>query len=264
MVRRCLLACNRTHARGSLSHVFVRSGTRALARSTHRVVCTQRSRGIEGEEGKRRTHERRRFVRRGAYVRDRSRTGTHRPPYGALYAYIEERYLVGPRARDREREYGRVCMSRSRAIVCGRCTRAWLPSLRSHTPPPPTSPASTSFFYLPARPTHMCMCTLVFSVRSEPAENARYCYIIIIIIVRGQSRPSPPRRAAPRPCVALHFTLCRGSGPWSRRNPPTRSGKILSRCPTIVPGRACTRQRQSRCIVLLRALPPRDPCGVKG
>ena len=62
--------------------------------------------------------------------------------------------------------------------VC-QCTRADS-LLRRHTPPPPLpEPLPTSFSlptYLPAcrpGPTHMCMCTLVFSVRSEPAENAR-------------------------------------------------------------------------------------------
>lgn len=66
--------------------------------------------------------------------------------------------------------------------------------------------ASTSFFYLSARPTHMCMCTLVFSVRSEPAENARYCYIIIIVIVRGDSRRVPTVLSLAAPCV--FSTVC--------------------------------------------------------
>lgn len=65
----------------------------------------------------------------------------------------------------------------------------------------PLPASSTSFFYLSARPTHMCMCTLVFSVRSEPAENARYCYIIIIVIVRGDSRRVPTVCRVRGPCV---------------------------------------------------------------
>lgn len=105
--------------------------------------------------------------------------------------------------------------------MCGRCTRAWLPSLRSHTPPHSSYlSASTSFFYLPARPTHMCMCTLVFSVRSEPAENARYCYIIIIVIVSWRFAPVPRHR---------HRAVCHHTfRPVCRAEPPSpKPGKIV-------------------------------------
>lgn len=81
----------------------------------------------------------------------------------------------------------------------------------------PLPASSTSFFYLSARPTHMCMCTLVFSVRSEPAENARYCYIIIIVIVRGDSRRVPT--VCPRgPCAFVSTVCCR------LRDSPRRQG----------------------------------------
>lgn len=43
---------------------------------------------------------------------------------------------------------------------------------------------------LPAGPTHMCMCTLVFSVRSEPAENAR---LLLYHYQSASSRNSPTR-----------------------------------------------------------------------
>ena len=113
--------------------------------------------------------------------------------------------------------------------MCGRCTRAWLPSLRSHTPPHSSYlSASTSFFYLPARPTHMCMCTLVFSVRSEPAENARYCYIIIIVIVRGHSRRSPP----------VFRCVPRTSRPVCPRQPGRKLRKILA--PPSTPCAPCS------------------------
>lgn len=119
----------------------------------------------------------------------------------------ERRYIVHAHLCARKREITCMCVCVS-ACVRGRCTRAWAP-----LPPEPHSTSSylsisTSFFYLPAQPTHMCMCTLVFSVRSEPAENARYCYIIIIVIVRGRSFAPVSRR----PVCREHFASALQSG----------------------------------------------------
>lgn len=73
----------------------------------------------------------------------------------------------------------------------------------------------------------MCMCTLVFSVRSEPAENARYCYIIIIVIVRGRS-------FAPVPAAWCVVNILRRRSCGTVREAET---KIIP----IYPGRSITR-----------------------
>lgn len=185
--------------------------------------------------------------------------------------YVQRKH-VSRGARKREltdstaREYasGLVC-------VWSRGTRLCVAGAQERASSPPSGAtlhlllplsASTSFFYLPARPTHMCMCTLVFSVRSEPAENARYCYIIIIVIVRGDSRPSPPcladrvfARVSPRkqpdlprkfdsPFAATsHFPGA--SEPAETRGETARSGEIAVHAPRD--SRRISHARQPRC-----------------
>lgn len=185
--------------------------------------------------------------------------------------YVQRKH-VSRGAREREltdstaREYasGLVC-------VWSRGTRLCVAGAQERASSPPSGAtlhlllplsASTSFFYLPARPTHMCMCTLVFSVRSEPAENARYCYIIIIVIVRGDSRPSPPcladrvfARVSPRKqpdlprkfdssfAATSHFPGA--SEPAETRGETARSGEIAVHAPRD--SRRISHARQPRC-----------------
>lgn len=134
----------------------------------------------------------------------------HQAPASDTYRCVNVLSCALPIPLSRSRERSRICCvrewerkeERAHTYVCvylvpRLCARPVHKSVGS-----PSSGAtlhlllsvSTSFFYLPARPTHMCMCTLVFSVRSEPVENARYCYIIIIVIVRSRSFAARSRR----------------------------------------------------------------------
>lgn len=176
---RCLFACRHT----VLSHVLTHTAWRGAARYNGEDESTlARGRQHAGAYGVRTPGSSIRHIQ----VRKR-----------ALLRSPDSRSRVRSRVRcarecERKKERVHICVSLvSLAIVCA------TPVHKSVGSPPSGATLHlllsvfTSFFYLPARSTHMCMCTLVFSVRSEPAENARYCYIIIIVIVRSRLFPSP-------------------------------------------------------------------------
>lgn len=120
-------------------------------------------------------------------------------------------YVVCANERERKRERVHVCAS-GVPRLCARPVHKSVGSPSSEATLHLLLSVSTSFFYLPARPTHMCMCTLVFSVRSEPAENARYCYIIIIVIVCGRSFAPVPAAAVYREYFASTLVWYREGG----------------------------------------------------